>query len=71
MQLENAVGPLFARFSDYLTVLVVYQFTAKMEFSLLMRPPCLIESEANRANIQDGCQCKQCLADRMDQIVER
>ena len=31
MQRENAVGPLFARFSDYLTVLVVYQFTAKME----------------------------------------
>ena len=23
-----------------------------------MRPPCLIESEANRTNIQDGCQCK-------------
>ena len=31
MQRENAVGPLFARFSDYLTVLLVYQFTAKME----------------------------------------
>ena len=31
MQLENAVGSLFARFSDYLTVLVVYHFTAKME----------------------------------------
>ena len=31
MQCENAVGPLFARFSDCLTVLVVYQFTAKME----------------------------------------
>ena len=41
------------------------------QFSLLMRPPCLIQSEANRANIQDGCQCQQCLADRMDQIVER
>ena len=32
MQCENAVGPLFARFSDCLTVLVVYQLTAKMEF---------------------------------------
>ena len=31
MQLENAVGPLFARFLDYLTVLVIYQCTAKME----------------------------------------
>lgn len=31
MQRENAVGPLFARFSDHLTVQVVYQFTAKME----------------------------------------
>ena len=33
MQRENAVGPLFARFSDHLTVQVVYQFTAKMESS--------------------------------------
>ena len=32
MQRENAVGPLFARFSNYLTVLVVYQCTTKMEF---------------------------------------
>ena len=31
MQCENAVGPLFAGFADCLTVLVVYQFTAKME----------------------------------------
>ena len=31
MQRENAVGPLFARFSDHLTVQVVYQFTAKTE----------------------------------------
>ena len=29
-------------------------------FSLLMRPPCLIESEANRANIQDGCHTLLC-----------
>ena len=31
MQSENAVGLLFANFPDYLTVLVVYQFTAKIE----------------------------------------
>ena len=31
MQRENVVGPLFARFSDHLAILVVYQFSAKME----------------------------------------
>ena len=32
MQRENADSPLFARFSSYLTVLLVYQFTAKTEY---------------------------------------